>query len=74
MRRADVEQMDPEAIDLRAELRQRVQAGFGGAPVVARPPVDAELLHVVERDSLGPVVDRLAFRPAGHVQTLPEVI
>src|SRR5215218_4592682 len=70
---ADVEEMDPEPGDLGAELREGIEACLGGPPVVAVGPVAAEVLHVRERDALGPVLDRLAFRPAGAPKALTKV-
>jgi hypothetical protein len=73
VRRAGVEEVDVQPIDLGPELRDRVQPGLGGAPVVARAPVVAELLDVGERDALGPVVDGLLLRPASAVEPIVQI-
>ena len=74
-RRADMQEMDVQAVDLGPELRERVEARLARTPVVARQPVVAQGLHVAERAALRPVVDgrrlsppRLAEPPAKVVQ------
>ena len=73
LRGPHVEEVDAEAVELGAELRERVEARLGRPPVVLRRPVRAQLLHVRERDALRPVVDGLGLGPAGASQPLPEV-
>jgi len=74
VRGPDVEQVDAEPVDLDPELRDRVQAGLGCAPVVSVRPGAAQLLQVAEGDALGPVVDRLALRPAGAPEAVAQVV
>jgi hypothetical protein len=45
VRRSDVDEVDVEPVDLGLELRQRVQARFARAPVVAARPESSELLQ-----------------------------
>ena len=70
LRRADVHDVDAQAVELGAELRERVEPLLAAAPVVLLRPVAAELLHVRERDALRPVVDRLRLGPAGPGQAI----
>ena len=51
-RRADVDEVDVDAVDGRHELRQGVQLRFGLAPVVAAAPVAHELLELRELRAL----------------------
>jgi hypothetical protein len=74
VRGAGVEEVDPEPVDLDPELRERVQARLGCAPVVLVCPVGAQLLQVAERDALRPVLDWLAFRPAGAPEAVAQVV
>jgi hypothetical protein len=62
--RADVDEVDVQAVDLGDELRQSFQLGFDLAPVVIRRPVARELLHQCERHALGRVRDGLLLGPA----------
>jgi hypothetical protein len=57
--RADVDEMDVEAVDLGRELRQRVQLGLDPAPVVLGRPKGREVLHGRELHALRLVIDRL---------------
>ena len=45
VRRLDVDEVDVETVDLRDELRQRIQPGLEPAQVVLSAPVANELLH-----------------------------
>jgi len=74
LRRADVQEVDVEAVDRRAVLIKSVQHRLAAAPVVVGPPVVHERAQLGERHALRPVADRLAFRPARPCQTLPQVI
>src|SRR5262245_8858841 len=61
------------AAQLGTELRELVEAGFGGVEVVAVSPIAAELLRVRERHALRPVVDGLPLRPARPRQALAQI-
>ena len=61
--RANVDEMDVEAVHLRDELRQRVQRCLASAPVVVGRPVTRELLHRRERHALR-VIRAVSF--SGH--------
>ena len=69
-----VQEVDAEPVDLGAELREPVERGFSGPPVVVVGPVPAQLLRVRERDPLRPVVDRLGLGPARAAQALGQVV
>jgi hypothetical protein len=66
-----VQKVDAEAVDLRAELRDRVDARLGGAPVVAVGPVGAEGLQIGERNALRGI--GLALGPARAGEPLAKV-
>jgi hypothetical protein len=73
VRRADVQEVDAEAVEHRPELGQPVEAGLGRAPVVAVGPVPAQLPDVGERRALRPVVDGLRLRPPRAVEPIAQV-
>src|ERR1700730_4420185 len=64
MFRANVDEMNAEAIDLGPILRKPVQRFLAAPPVVVSPPVFNELAQLLERHTLRPVADRLSLRPA----------
>ena len=72
--RPDVQEVDREPVERRAELRQRVEPGLGSPPVVLLGPVAAEVLQVGERDALRPVRHGLALGPARSPQPLAQVV
>src|SRR5438045_660721 len=57
MLRSNVDEMDIQPIDLRHELRQRVQFRFHLAPIVICPPIAREFLHHRARYALRIVRD-----------------
>ena len=61
--RAHVDEVNVEPVDLRDELRERIQPRFDFAPVVLRAPVRRERLHRGELHALRIVRDQLAIRP-----------
>jgi hypothetical protein len=61
VRRTHVEEVDPEAVDCDPVLGERVEACFERRNVVLVRPRGARLLRVLERDPVGPVVDRLSL-------------
>src|ERR1700674_5611848 len=63
MRRLDLDEVDVEAVDLRDELRQRVQPRLEPPEVVLGAPVGHELLHRRELHALCLVRDGLPFGP-----------
>jgi hypothetical protein len=71
--RADVQEVDPEAVDRGTELRQGVQAPLGGPPVVLLGPVPAQRAQVAQGDALRPVVGGLLIRPSRAPQAFPQV-
>ena len=73
VRRADVDEVDVEAVDLGEVLVEPVEHGLAGPPVVRVGPVLRDLPHVRERDPLRPVVDHLSVAPARAVQPVAEV-
>jgi hypothetical protein len=74
VRRADVEAVDAQAVDLRAKGTEVVQPRLDHPPVVAVRPVRAQVLHVGPRDALRPVLHRLRLRPAGATEPLAQVV
>ena len=64
MRRADVQEMNAEPVDLGGELRKAVEARFAAAPVILLGPVAADVLDPFQRRALAPIVDQFGFRPA----------
>ena len=73
-RRADVDEVDPDAVDGRSELGMAVEQGGPCRPVVAVGPVGAQGLDGAERYALGPVVDHFTGRPAGPSEAVAQVV
>jgi hypothetical protein len=73
VRRAHVDEVDVQPVDLGRELRQRVQSRLALAPVVVRRPVARQRLHRGELHALRPVVDELAGRPARRFDTTKQL-
>ena len=71
VRAALVDEMDIKPVDLGDELIEAVQAGLASPPVIPVGPVAGEFPDVVQRNSLRPVLDAFALRPAGPAQALP---
>src|SRR5271168_1766983 len=61
--RANVDEMDVQAVDLGDEMRQGVQTRLALAPVIVRPPVASKLLDRRQRHALRVVRDRLSLGP-----------
>jgi hypothetical protein len=74
VRRLDVDELDLDAVDLRRELRQRVELRLGLAPVVIGLPVARELLQRLQLDALRPIVDQLLARPARRPDAKAQVL
>ncbi len=72
--RADVDEVDVEAVDIRRELRQGIELCFRLAPVVATAPVLNQLLHLRQLRPLRPIGDRFLVRPPGGAQALAKII
>ena len=60
---ADMNEMDVEPVDLRDEVRQRVQLRLAFAPVVVRRPVACRVLHQLQRHTLRVVAHCLSLGP-----------
>ena len=69
--RAHVQEVDVDAVDLRAEPGHRVEPGLRRAPVVAVRPVGAQLAQVGERHAVGRI--GLGARPAHAREALAQV-
>src|SRR5215475_6063974 len=67
MRGLHVDEMDVHALDFRAELRQRIESRFAGAPVVLIRPVAGKFLKRRQLDALRPIADELLAGPAGSL-------
>ena len=74
MGRADVLEMDVEAVDGREEVGSGVDGSLTAAPVVGVGPVLAHLPHIGEGDPLGPVAHHLGLGPASTGQPITEVV
>jgi hypothetical protein len=72
--RADMQEMDVEAVDGGLVLAPTVQHRLAAAPDVAVTPVIDQRLDLGERRALGPVVNGLGVRPAGLVEAAIEVL
>jgi hypothetical protein len=72
-RRALVDEMDVETVDLGGELVEPVQRDLACAPVVFVGPVIGQLTGVTQRDALRPVVDAFGLRPSGAGQPVLQV-
>src|SRR5262249_5343253 len=64
VRLLNVNEVDVPAVDLRLELRQRVQPRLTPAPVVIGRPVARERLHRRQLHALRPIIDELLRGPA----------
>ena len=64
MTRADVNEVNVDAIDRRYELRKGIELGLGFTPVVVRSPIPHHFLEFCELHALRPVIDRLPIRPS----------
>ena len=69
-----VNEVDVETVDGRGELREAVEVGFAGAPIVVVQPVVAQFVGVGEGQSLAPVVRCFGVRPACFAQALAQVV
>jgi hypothetical protein len=69
-----MDEMDVQAVDLGGEVVEAVQRGLPGAPVVLVGPVGGQLLGVVQRDALLPVLDTFRLRPSSSIQPGLEVV
>ncbi len=74
VRRAHVQEVNAQPVDLGAVLAERVQHRLAAAPVVIGAPVVDECAHAVERCALRPVVDRLAIGPARGGEPAAKVV
>ena len=73
MLRADVNEMNVESVDLRHELRQRIQSRFDFSPVIIGTPVTDDFLEFPELIALRAITDRFFVRPAGRCDASPEI-
>ncbi len=71
--RANVDEVNVEAIDFGDELRQRVQPGFDFAPVIVGRPITCEFLHGCELHALRRVGHRFPLRPPGGLDASLQV-
>ena len=73
MLRADVNEVDVDAVDLGDELRQGVQLRFDLAPVVFRPPIAHELLELCELHALRLIGNRFLVGPPRRVDAPAQI-
>ena len=73
MPRANVYEVNVEAVDRGDELRQRVQLRFHLAPVVMRRPITREPLHRSKLHTLRCVRDRFPLGPTRRVDAPPQI-
>src|SRR5580704_9585597 len=62
--RARVDEVDPDAVQGRAKLRERVQRPFRAPPIIIPSPVVRERADPCQRYTLGPVRYGFLVRPA----------
>src|SRR5712664_3750561 len=72
--RSDVNEVDPETVNLRAKLRQPIQSALSTTPIVARAPVFNEGLCFGQRYTLGPIGYRFLVWPPSISKPLFEII
>src|SRR4029077_20257314 len=72
--RSDVNEVDPEAINLRSKLRQPIQSALNSTPIVARAPVVSEGLRLGERYPLRPIRYGFLVRPPSVGKPLFEIV
>ena len=69
-----MDEVDGQAVERRAELRDSAQRRLAAPPVVARAPIIDQRTHLRERHVLRPIIDRLALGPARVRQPLFQVV
>src|SRR5260370_25517517 len=69
-----MQEVDADAIEGGAELRESVEPGFDSAPVVIARSIVADFLHVLERNPLRPIRNGLRVGPAGGTQALFQIL
>src|SRR4029077_4496736 len=62
--RSDVNEVNPETVNLAAKLWKPIQCAFNPTPIVVGAPVFSERLCFGQRYTLGPVRYRFLVRPA----------
>src|SRR5882724_3660573 len=65
--------MNAQTVDPGSELRIRVQTSLETAPIIGATPVRDQLLYRGEGNTLLPIIDGLAFRPARGLQATARV-
>jgi hypothetical protein len=73
VRRALVDEVNVETVDLGDEVVEPVQRGFACAPVVFICPIVGQLAGVAQRDALIPVIDGFGLRPSRAGQPVLQV-
>ena len=66
--------MDDHPAYFGAELREPIEPGLSGRPVILRDPIPAQLLQIRQRNALRPILDRHRVRPPGRLQPTAQVI
>jgi hypothetical protein len=74
VRRPHVDEVDVDAVDLRGELRMRVQPPLEATEVVPGRPVASEFLHRGQLDTLRSIGDQLLGGPARRRDAPAQVV
>src|SRR4029077_19518518 len=72
--RSDVNEMNPETVNLAAKLWKPIQCAFNPTPIVVGAPVFNERLCFGQRYTLGPVRYRFLVRPASIGKSLFKIV
>src|SRR5579864_7874541 len=72
--RSDVNEVDPETVNLRTKLWQPIQCALNTTPIVASAPVFSERLCFGQRYTLRPIGYRFLVRPASIGKSLLKIV
>ncbi len=72
--RSDVNEVNPETVNLRAKLWQPIQCALNTTPIVASAPVFSERLCFGQRHSLRPIRYRFFVGPASIGKSLLKIV
>src|SRR5580704_4194791 len=72
--RASVDEVDPDAVQGCAKLRERVQRPFRAPPIIVPSPVVGERANLCQRYTLGPVRYGFLVRPASSGESPFQIV